>query len=388
MNTMDYLNEITFSQIFKYFEFEIVDKTAFYIVFHKNDNEYILFLNKELDNKISVLDIKTRNVIDKEDLLISLSFNLETEGIVNKIKNEVINVDTTLVDVISTDDLINYLYGFCPLSKSNKNLQQYSTTEFLFSPDFSNLFQDKDDKIIVPLFKDGVFVNYYISDKASASLKFTDSVGYYNSKNRSENTNLIFSFNIFNVFDFFQENLSIKYQVFIPNKNLTILSVTSIFKLLDTNQFKPDKITFLYQEGDIQEGLSTLKFFVNVCSLFHPSRYILDIDPSKRINLQIIPPKQYKMLNILQFFGNLNKDVYKILQYDPKDESNKSFLNKYLFEIEAVEIENSKTQIISFLPKAELIYIFLINLNSFVFGEASIYEFTEIKEKYFNSNVF
>jgi hypothetical protein len=388
------IKDLTYLQILKYYNFREIKRTTFAVIFLKDSSpvkhEYALFLNKEKDNELSMLDVFRRILISKEDLLLKF-----TEDLKELLSNND-NQELGLTESITQDDLINYLYGFLPLNRSNKNLIE-SEHEFLFSRQFNNISQDKDENLIIPLFSEHKLVNYYIENRSSIRTRFSDKKeGLYISKLSDSNLNIIVSFSLFNTLKFFSNNLMSVFLTIIPNPNISYDNTKAIVDYINKsgkNRF--EKIIFLYNSSNIKELKSILDFFVQwvVCI---KSQYKLFLDNNYNENegmqLRLIPPKDIEMNKLSEYFKDVNDELLNKFDISVNDENKKRF-KKIFFEIKHFNLEKNKSLLISFYPKVQTIELLLDKLNGTLFGEDTNLEFFDvnsikIEEEEFEEEIF
>lgn len=358
---------VTYLQILKYFNFKNIKQTSFVGVYSNNFYDYAIFLNKEKDNAISVLDIEKRGLINKLELLLKLSEKLNYKSFINEIKI-IENNELNLIEPILLDDLINYLYSFFPLEKGNKNIKEFKT-EYLFSGQFNTIYQDKDENIITPLFIEEQMINYYVESEKIGGIKFNNQAGYFISKLMEENYKILFSFGMNNIVRYFINNLNTEYLSIIPNPNINFKSVNCIVeKIKEIGDEKFEKIIFLYNSNKIEELKSVLDMFICFGNIKSQYNLFLNIFHNK-VTLKILPPKDIKILKVTQFFTELNKELLEILEFPDSDNEKKQNMKNFFFELKSFNYGNEKSQIISFEPKVEIIQILLENLNKLIFGD-------------------
>jgi hypothetical protein len=380
MNMIETIKDLTYLQILEYYNFREIKRTTFVVVFLNDSStvkyEYALFLNKEKNDELTLLDMFKRTLISKEDLLLKF-----TEDLKELLSNND-NQELGLTESITPSDLINYLYGFLPLDRSNKNLIE-SEHELLFSRQFNNISQDKDENLIIPLFSDHKLVNYYIENRTSIRTRFSDKKeGLYISKLTDSNLNIIVSFGLFNTLKFFSNNLMSVFLTIIPNPNISYDNTKAIVDYINKsgkNRF--EKIIFLYNSSNIKELKSILDFFVQwVVCIKSQYKLFLDINynENEAMQLRLIPPKDIEMTKLSEYFNDVNDELLNKFNISVNDENKKRF-KKILFEIKHFNLEKNKSLLISFYPKVQTIELLLDKLNGTLFGEDTNLEFFDVK---------
>jgi hypothetical protein len=374
---MEEINELSAFQILTFNNFGEKDREKFVVVYSDSYSEYALFLNKEKDNVISILDIFNRKVISKAHLLLELSKDLNYFSFIEGIK-KVDNIDLKLTETILPEDLINYFYQFSPIVKENKNIKEIKP-KFLFSDQFKNIFQDREENVITPLFLENSFVNYYIENGTNIKVKSGNANGYYVSELMISNINVLISFGLFNLIRYFSTNESNEYFTIIPNPKVNLRNVSGIVNhIKNAGEKNFEKIIFLYNSNNIEEIILLLEFFVLWGKI--KSQYDLTLERfDNKFILNIFPPKDVKVLKLTQFFANLNKELLNVMNITSKDEEKKEIIKDFFFDLKSFNFPNYKFHTISFQPKVQMIEILLGRFNNLLFGNDTNVEFINVK---------
>lgn len=384
------INEITYIQILSYFGYKETYRTSWYIQYtNSNMREYAVFKNINNDGGVAVIDIITRSIITKSDLLYTLSPTFLDNSIIDKIK-KIDNYELNLADTSTYEEVVKGLLMVNVLAMSNDYLKNYVTNNFLFNGEFNQLYQDREHNIILPLEDNNKVVNYYIINKTSEqernTLRFQRANGgVYISKLSSQVDSLLISFDFNDVMYYFQKELTFSYLTVIPNNRVNYELVQSTNSMIEAgckeiDQLPITKILFVYNSSKASDMVSVLKYFLFYCTLKSDYTIYFSQDEDNRITLKLYTPPGIDLIAVMKNFNTLNQIVLDRLNIPPitKGESPeiaqaRKEIKEKSFTVWNIPVDNNYIQYVSFAPKIELIEIFMNSINNFIFeGDSSI----------------
>ena len=370
------LKKIDLLNIIDYFNFEILEKTNFYYSYKKNNHTFLMFLNSNDDNKLSIYSINNLKYLTKLDLFLMFS-NIDKD-LSNLSESENINKELPSVPT-SIEKLTKYWFSLTHINKELYNVE--------LLPDSLHAYSYKDQLVIPTFDKEDSFSNLIYAN-ANTFNAITERPGFINTNVPSTTDELHFTivFNPYSLYLYLLNNVSTKNQFYILNEYFDYQIFDKITKEIYDNSYLSFHINILYQ-NTLKEKELLLKFLSYYVSKFtdHTLSFSKHND-THELSLYY----NGKQSDLLRFNstmtnavydhipGNVGEDFkdyyhklmakYKILSKPIK--KNNGFLNLIEFPSTYIKLFNLNT-ITSFLD---------LDINLIVLDQSTIKQETEIKE--------
>lgn len=336
------INDVQLLKLIHFYEFSLKEQTDFYHLYEKN-TPYLLFLNTEKDNQLSLFDISELRIISKFELFLKYSNNLESD--LKSIRNFSVESQDTPDLPTDIENLTRYYFSLV-----NPDNSIFDKSNF---PNSLHIYSYKGNLSIPTFDKNNHFNNLIYSSKHSF-YTVTNHPGYISSNTPVNTKELYYSivFNPNTLFLFSQNHVTVNYQFYVINELFDYSISNKILKEIYKQSFLDFKTYVLYQDN-YKEKLLTLKFIIHLVNKFTDYSCAINFNPTLSFTISGVNAEQLldinsKLLNLIY----KDKSENTVLQL-------KDTLNNYNC---STQIFDKSFSVVTFNP----VWLKLINLDHFL----------------------
>jgi len=346
------LEATTYDQILYHFFTSPSRKTKYYLQFSVSETTYYLFTDKET----GMLNCLSGGLttLSKIDLIKSLSTFLFFDPPETLFQQINANKQTDIsLEPIQTNDLISLIFQLSPITEKPSWLSesQYKTIQ---SPPFAQqvFLNTPTQRLALFCNNHQPLLNVILFNHSTYSSKLPESQSFFQTTFTPACKTILLSPNPFTVIKYLDKFFPEDSLIIIPNRKPSPTTINQILSIQSDNGI--EKITFLYDENNLQDICTITDYLVNtiqILSDFHItfSSNSIHISVSLKINKGLIKP-----LVVIQFIAKLKEKLRASVDLSSDDYSNKE--DEFTpFNYEEIKINkgDNETFIITFIPKVQ-----------------------------------